>query len=309
MSKSEINITQENNTAGISFALGAFILWGLMPIFFKELSHVEASEFLGHRMVWSFVFLIFLLFFRRTFPMLIQEIMQAFGNIKLILMLLFSAALISSNWLVFIWAIANDNVVQTSLGYFINPLMSVTLGMLVLGEKLSKIKLYSVGLATVGVLYLIIKGGEFPWIALYLATSFALYGLVRKKVLIGAIMGLWIEMLVLLPAAFGYLVFLELSTPPEIASHSNYTLFMLVISGAITTIPLVLFASAARRLPLSTIGLLQYVAPSMSLLLAVFLWNEPFTMTHVIAFGCIWGALAIYSMDSFLPSREKITNV
>lgn len=301
-------MSQENNAAGISYGLGAFIIWGLMPIFFKELSHVDALEFLGSRMVWSFIFLIFLLFFRRTIPMFIQEVREVFTNKKLLLLLLFSAVLLSSNWLVYIWAIANDDVVQASLGYFINPLMTVILGMLVLGEKLSRTKLLSVGLAAVGVLYMIFEGGELPWIALYLATSFAIYGLIRKKILIGSIMGLWVEMLILLPVAGGYLIYLSLSAPAEIISHDDYTLFMLAISGAVTTIPLVLFTSAARRLPLSTVGILQYIAPTISLLLAVFLWNEPFTMTHMIAFGCIWGALVIYSMDNFLPSRQKATN-
>ncbi|MCK5425547.1 MAG: EamA family transporter RarD [Emcibacter sp.] len=302
------NMSQENNAAGISYGLGAFIIWGLMPIFFKELSHVDALEFLGSRMVWSFIFLIFLLFFRRTIPMFIQEVREVFTNKKLLLLLLFSAVLLSSNWLVYIWAIANDDVVQASLGYFINPLMTVILGMLVLGEKLSSTKLLSVGLAAVGVLYMIFEGGELPWIALYLATSFAIYGLIRKKILIGSIMGLWVEMLILLPVAGGYLIYLNLSAPAEIIGHDGYTLFMLAISGAVTTIPLVLFTSAARRLPLSTVGILQYIAPTISLLLAVFLWNEPFTMTHMIAFGCIWGALLIYSMDNFLPSRQKATN-
>lgn len=298
-------MSQENNTAGIAFALGAFVIWGLMPIFFKALHHVQALEFLGQRMVWSFIFLIFLLFFRRTLSTFIREIRDVFTNKKLLLMLFFSAILISSNWLVYIWAIANDDVVQASLGYFINPLMNVMLGMIVLGEKLSKTKRYSVGLAAIGVLYMIIKGGEFPWIALYLATSFALYGLIRKKAMVGAIMGLWIEMLILLPIAISYLVFVNISAPPEVVGYDNQTLLLLAISGAVTTIPLVLFASAAKRLPLSTIGVLQYIAPSMTLGLAVFLWNEPFTMTHMVAFSCIWLALVIYSSDSFFASRQK----
>lgn len=301
-------MSQENNSPGIAFGLGAFIIWGLIPIFFKALSHVQTLEFLGHRMIWSFIFLVFLLFFRRTVPQLIKEIGQVLKNKKLLLMLLLSALLISSNWLVYIWAIANDQVIQASLGYFINPLMTITLGMAVLGERLSRAKQLSVGLAALGVLYMIIKGGEFPWIAMYLATSFALYALVRKKAQIGSVMGLWVEMLVMLPGAVGYLIYFNLTAQPATIAHDDFTWFMLVISGAVTTIPLVLFTSAAQRLPLSTIGVLQYLAPSITLFLAVFLWNEPFTFTHAVAFGCIWGALVIYSLDSFLPSRQKITN-
>ena len=305
--KNEITMSQENNSAGIAYALGAFIIWGLMPVFFKEVSHVHAMEFLGHRLVWSFLFLIFLLFFRRTLPLLVQEVHKVLTNRKLMLMLLFSALLISSNWLVFIWAIANDNVVETSLGYYINPLMNIALGVIVLGEKMSKIRLLSVALAAIGVLYMIIGGGKFPWIALYLATSFTLYGLVRKKIMVSAIMGLWAEMLILLPVAIGYLVYLNITAVPEAVGHDDYTLLMLVVSGAVTTTPLVLFTSAARRLPLSTLGIIQYIAPSMSLLLAIFLWNEPFTMIHMVSFGCIWAALVIYTMESFLPARLRVS--
>ncbi len=305
MSEIQTDKLAENNTVGIAYALGAFILWGLAPIYFKELSHVPALEFLGFRMVWSFIFLIILLFFRRSLKILIQEIGQTFANKKLLFMLFLSAVLISSNWLVFIWAVANNHVMETSLGYFINPLVNVALGMLVLGERLSRVKLIAVGIATFGVIYLIVAQGIFPWVALYLAGSFALYGLIRKKVVIGAILGLWVEMLVLLPFAVGYLSFLNFSATSGRVSHDDYTLFMLILSGAVTTIPLVFFASAARRLPLSLLGLLQYIAPTMTLLMAVFLWGELFTTAHMVAFSCIWGALAIYSADSFFPVRNR----
>ncbi|PCJ44814.1 MAG: protein RarD [Alphaproteobacteria bacterium] len=305
MSEIQTDSSDDNNSAGIAYALGAFVLWGLAPLFFKELSHVAALEFLGFRMVWSFIFLIILLFFRRSLKILIQEIGQTFADKKLLFMLFLSAVLISSNWLVFIWAVANNHVMETSLGYFINPLVNVALGMLVLGERLSRVKLMAVGIATFGVIYLIAAQGIFPWVALYLAGSFALYGLIRKKVVIGAILGLWVEMLVLLPFAVGYLSFLNFSETSGRVSHDDYTLFMLILSGAVTTIPLVFFASAARRLPLSLLGLLQYIAPTMTLLMAVFLWGELFTTAHMVAFSCIWGALAIYSADSFFPVRNR----
>lgn len=298
-------MSQENNTAGVAFALGAFVIWGLVPIFFKELSQVPALEFLGYRMVWSFIFLIILLFFRRTAGQLFQEIFHCLRDRKLMVMLGTTALLISSNWLVYIWAIAHDQVLQASLGYFINPLMNVGLGLLVLGEKLSRIRRLAIGLAALGVLYMIVMGGGFPWIALYLATSFALYGLIRKKAHVGAIMGLWVEMLLLLPVALGYLVYLGLTAPAGGGGHDDYTLFMLVISGAVTTIPLVFFAAAAKRLPLSTLGVLQYIAPTMTLLFAVFLWHEPFTVTYMIAFGFIWGGLALYTMDRFFLSGKN----
>ena len=196
---------------------------------------------------------------------------------------------------------------QASLGYFINPLMNVALGMLVLGERLTRVKLLAVGLAATGVLFLIIEGGRFPWVALCLGTTFALYGLVRKQTRIGAIMGLWVEMLILLPGALAYMVYLDISVTVPGLDYSDYTQFMLVMSGAVSTIPLVFFTSAALRLPLSTLGLFQYIAPTMTLLLAVFLWHEPFTLTHMITFGCIWGGLVIYSIDSFFPAKAKTT--
>ncbi|NOZ43191.1 MAG: EamA family transporter RarD, partial [Alphaproteobacteria bacterium] len=229
MSDSETNRPQENNAAGVTFALAAFTIWGLIPIFYKQLSQVPALEFLGYRIMWSFVFLIFMLFFRRTFDVLVREIVHSLRDRKLMLLLGVTASLISSNWLVYIWAIAHDHVLEASLGYFINPLMNVALGLLLLGERLSRTKLVAVGLATSGVVYMILAGGEFPWIALYLSTSFALYGLIRKKIRIGAIIGLWIEMLLLLPVALAYLFYLGLSTPPGTAGYDNYIIFMLVI--------------------------------------------------------------------------------
>jgi len=307
MPETAIYKSQESSRAGIAYAFGAFILWGLSPVYFKELSHVDAMEFLVHRMGWSFLFLVFLLFFRRTIKNFGREIYQISTDKKLLLLLFLSAILISSNWLVFIWAVSHDKVMETSLGYFINPLMNVALGMLVLGERLSRVKLIAVFLAFIGVLYMVIEGGEFPWIALYLAASFAIYGLIRKKIHIGALIALWVEMLILLPFAVVYMIYISQTTPEGAVGYDNYTLFMLILSGAVTAVPLVFFTSAAKRLPLSTIGLIQYIAPTLSLLLAVFLWHEPFTRTHLITFVFIWSGLVIYSMDSFSPFHPKIT--
>lgn len=310
MSKSDLTYAEETSTTGVMYGLAAFVLWGLAPIYFKELSHVVPLEFLSHRMVWSFILLIFLLFFRRTLPNLIKDIRLTFSNGKLMLMLLTSALLISTNWLVFIWAVANNHVVETSLGYFINPLMNVAFGIMLLGERLTRTKLAAVGLAAVGVLYMIVQSGTFPWVALILGTSFALYGLIRKKATVGAVLGLWVELLLLLPLVIGYLTYVSLTAGGGFMGaekYDDYTWALLIFGGLITTAPLVFFASAATRLPLSTIGLLQYLAPSMTLLLAVFLWHEPFTFTHMVAFGCIWGALLIYTMDSFFPKKKKAT--
>ncbi|WP_417624005.1 EamA family transporter RarD [Paremcibacter congregatus] len=312
---SKLNSTQtahnnltENNTAGVLCGLAAFVIWGLVPIFFKEISHVPPLEFLAHRMVWSFVLLIFMLFFRRSLPTLIKDVRAIMSNRRLLMMLFASATLISCNWLIYIWAVANNHVVEASLGYFINPLVNVAFGILFLGERLTKTKLMAVGLAAIGVLYMVVNSGIFPWIALVLGVLFALYGLIRKKAHVGSVIGLWIELLLLMPVVIGYMLYVNVTTGGGfmgIDKHDDYTWMMLMLSGVVTTAPLVLFASAAIRIPLSTIGLLQYIAPSMSLLLAIFLWHEPFTSTHLVAFSCIWGALIIYSVDSFILNRKR----
>ena len=299
------NKATDQHASGLIFAFSAFLLWGLAPIYFKEVSHIPALEFLGHRMLWTFVFLIILLCFRRTLSNFFIELRQIFADRKLMILTVITAALISSNWLVYIWAIANDLVLQASLGYYINPLMNIALGMLLLGERLSRGQLMAVLLAAAGVIYLVISSGVFPLVSLYLATSFAIYALLKKKVRIGAIIGLWLEILFMLPLAIGYIVFLNYSDQAVVNDIDNYTLFLLVISGAVSTAPLLLFAMAAKRLPLSTIGLIQYMAPTITFFLAVFLWNESFTTSHMVAFGCIWTALVIYTVDSFFFRVEK----
>lgn len=306
MLNKNINSPQDSHASGVAFAFGAFILWGLVPIFFKALSHVPALEFLGYRMIWSFIFLIILLFFRRPVKLLMPEIFRMISDGKLVLMLFISAILISSNWLVYIWAVTNSRVLETSLGYFINPLMNVALGMFILGERLNRLKLLAVALAAAGVMYMMIIGGKIPWISLYLAASFALYGLVRKKAVVGAILGLWLEILMMLPFAIVYLIYLDMAVRLDGAGHDNYTLFMLMLSGAVTTIPLLLFALAARRLPLSMIGLIQYIAPTIAFFLSVFLWKEPFTTTHMVGFSFIWGGLIIYSGDSYFAKKDVV---
>lgn len=305
MSEKGENTDADQHASGLIFAFSAFLLWGLAPIYFKEVSHIPALEFLSHRMLWTFVFLIILLCFRRTLANFFIEIRQIFGNRKLLLLTVLTATLISSNWLVYIWAIANDMVLQASLGYYINPLMNIALGMLLLGERLRRGQLMAVLLAAAGVLYLVISGESFPWVSMYLATSFAFYALLKKKVLIGAIIGLWLEILFMLPVAISYILFLNFSDQAVVNDIDNYTLFLLVISGAVSTAPLLLFAMAAKRLPLSTIGLIQYMAPTITFFLAVFLWDESFTTAHMVAFGCIWTALVIYSADSYFFRAPK----
>jgi len=290
---------------GYIYGLSAFVIWALVPIFFKEISHVVSLDILANRMIWSFAFLTVMLFFRRSWPNLKHDVKTLLSDHKKMLALFFSAFLVSTNWLIFIWAVANNHVVETSLGYFINPLVSVLLGMVFLSEKLNGSKLVAVGLAVVGVSYMIIMGNTIPWVALSLAFSFGIYGLVRKKVVVGAVLGLWAEMLILSPLALIYLLFYSEGTLGGFGDYDINTETMLILSGIVTTVPLMFFNGAAKRLPMTSLGLLQYIAPTGSLLLAVYLWNEPFTDVRAVGFSFIWSGLLIYTFAGLYRVARK----
>lgn len=276
---------------GLAAALGAFGLWGLGPLYFKLLQTVRADEIIGHRVVWSAIFLFAVLLLRNRASILPHLRVRP----AVLGALLLSGALLAVNWLIFVYAVNTDRVLETSLGYFINPLVSVVLGLLVLRESMSRLQGLAVGIAAAGTLYLALTAREFPWIALSLAFSFGLYGLVRKLTDVGPMVGLFWETLIMTPLALTWLVLLHGSGGLAFGNDSTAIDLLLVATGLVTAIPLVLFAVAARRLPLTTLGLMQYIAPSMSFCLAVFLFREPFTYGHAAAFGAIWTALAVYT--------------
>lgn len=283
---------------GTLYALVAFGIWSGFPAFFKLLADVPSTEVLAHRIIWSLVFVGILLAVRGAW----RTLGTVFSDRRLLLQLCLSSTLVSINWFVFIWAVANDRVLESSLGYFINPLINVLLGVLLLGERLRRLQWAAIALAAAGVLFLIVKLGELPWVALTVAVTFGCYGLVRKQTRVDPFSGLFVETLLLTPLAFGYLLWLNRHGAGQFLHTTLSSDLLLVLAGILTALPLLLFTAAAQRLRLSTLGLLQYTVPSGHFLLAVLAFGEPFTAVHVVTFGCIWSALAIYVLDSYRPS-------
>jgi chloramphenicol-sensitive protein RarD len=286
---------------GMVYATLAFLCWGLFPLYFHALGAVPPLEILAHRMLWSLIFLAAVLGVRRQWAWLGRLARQprvAAGFIA-------SAALLSLNWLIYIWAVNRGHVIDASLGYFITPLFNVVLGFALLRERLRPLQWLAVALAAAGVLWLAWQGGRMPWIALALAASFGGYGLMRKTAALGALEGLSFETLVLFPLAGGYLAWLAWHGQNTfVNAGAGTTRWLLAASGPITAIPLLLFASGARRLPLSLLGLLQYIAPSIQLLLGVVFFHESFGTARAAGFIIIWSALTLYAADGLRASRR-----
>ena len=257
---------------GMLYAATAYALWGIFPLYFKSLQEIPSLEILLHRMVWSLAFVVVVLTWRRHWGWLRGVMRQP----RVLAGFAASAVLLSSNWFIYIWAVNNGNVVEASLGYFINPLFNVLLGSLLLRERLRVVQWIAVALAACGVAWLTWHAGHLPWIALLLAATFAFYGLLRKTASLGALEGLALETLLLFPVAFIYLVVLTSQGHNAFIAASTSTQLLLAAAGPITAIPLLLFAAGARRIPLSLLGLLQYIGPTIQLLLGVWLYHEPF---------------------------------
>ncbi|MBY8964383.1 EamA family transporter RarD [Algiphilus sp.] len=273
-------------------AVGAFGIWGLFPVYWKALAHVPALEVAAHRLFWSFVAVFAFLLIRGQLHNLRQLNQRQWA------LLCLSGGVIASNWGIYVWAVAQERVVEASLGYFISPLMSVALGVVVLGERLDRVRWMAVGLAAAGVLWLTVRAGGLPWIALCLASSFALYGLVRKHLDVDAVTGLAAETcLWAVPAAIAVAT---LSLP---AQHPPVDWWLLAGGGAITALPLALYALAARGMPLASLGLMQYFAPTCQLLLGVLLYQEPFDAARLAGFACIWAALALHLAQGWRSTR------
>lgn len=284
---------------GVLLGLVAYSLWGSFPVFFKALEGAAPLEIVCHRIAWSAAFLLILLTSRRQ----LGQIQHVFRNGRDILTLSVSTLLIACNWLVFIYAVQIGEVLQSSLGYFITPLISVLLGVLFLRERLNRWQGLSVTLALAGVLILTFHHNHFPWIALILASSFGLYGLLRKTARVEAMTGLTVETLLLTPIALCYLIYLGHGGQGTFLVGDLRLSVLLPLSGVVTAIPLLLFVAAARRLQLSTIGFLQYITPTLHFILAVWLYNEGFSQGHLISFLFIWAGLAIYSCDALWKNR------
>lgn len=287
--------------AGALYAALAYGTWGVLPVYWKALAGVPLVEVLAHRVFGTVIFAALLLAgLRRT-----GELREALRSPRERASLLASGALIAVNWGVFIWAVGAGRIVETSLGYYLNPLVNVLLGTLFLRERLRRAQGIAVALAGSGVLVMLVSHGALPWIALALATSFGLYGLLHKLTKVRPIAALALETGALAPAALAYLLFATEPTGGALVTASALPQTLLVLAGPVTALPLLWFASAARRLRLSTLGLFQYLAPTLALLVAVFLYGEPFGRAHAAAFGLIWSALALYSADALHATRSS----
>ncbi|MBY6203697.1 EamA family transporter RarD [Halomonas denitrificans] len=287
------------STLPLLAGLGAYGLWGVVPLYFKLVGEAGADEIIAHRVLWSVVFLALVLAVR--YRGRIRSSVRISGRVAAALAV--SGALVAANWLIFVYAVNTDRVLQTSLGYFINPLVSVVLGTVVLRERMRPVQGIAVALAAIGTIYLAVRVGRPPWLALGLAASFGLYGLVRKVTDVGPMVGLFWETLMMTPVVALWLLFL--ADPAALAFGAGSPAFDLLMAGTglVTVVPLVLFATAARGLPLITVGLMQYIAPSISFCLAVFLFREPFTPDHAVAFALIWTALALYTASAARHAR------
>lgn len=285
---------------GLFYALAAFGFWGLVAIYFKALQHVPSMEVLAHRVFWSIPVTGLLLAIGHGWGRLRVSLRSS----KVIKTLFLSASLVLVNWFVFIYAIQTDRVVEASLGYYINPLVNVLLGTIFLEERLRRTQAAAVALAAAGTLNLVIFQGTLPWIALVLGFSFGFYGLLRKTVAVEPVAGLFVETVLMAPLALGYLIFLGIRTEICFGLVDGPTTAMLAMAGAVTAFPLVWFTHAARRLQLSTLGLIQYLAPTLQFLLGVFAYGEPFGLAHFITFSCIWGGVGIFAAEAWVFSHS-----
>ena len=285
---------------GVLTALVAYILWGVFPVYFKLVQAVPPTEVLVHRIVWAVPFGALILHVRKQWP----EVRQAFASPSTLFWLALAALFISANWFIYIWAVQQEEVLQASLGYYINPLMYVIVGVLFLKERLRRPQIVSVLLAAIGVSYLTIRGGQFPFVAVSLALLFTLYGVIRKQVAVGAMPGLFIETLLLFPFAMAWLGWLMTTQQAEFASGSVSISLLLVLAGPLTVVPLMMFAVAARRLTLTVIGFMQFIAPTLQFIVGIF-YGEVLTPAHLVCFGCIWAAVAIFSVDAFYQQKKR----
>jgi chloramphenicol-sensitive protein RarD len=285
---------------GFWYALGAYGLWGLFPIYWKWLQDVPALQVIGHRIGWSFVLLMIVIVATKQWTKLRSTLTPRVLGLYSI-----AGLLLSANWLIYVWGVNSGHIVETSLGYFINPLLSVLLGVIFLGERLRPAQWLPVGLAALGVIYLTWTYGSLPWIALSLAFTFGFYGLVKKISPLGSLYGLTLETgLVFLPAV-GYLIFTE-TTGQGAFGHTGLIPDLLMIGGGVvTTIPLLMFASAAKRIPLTMVGIMQYIAPTLQFLLGVLLYKEPFTSTRLVGFSLIWVALVVFWVEGLVAGRVR----
>jgi len=289
---------------GIWYGIGAYVTWGLFPIYWKWLHHVPALQLISHRIVWSFVLLVVFILASRQW-----KVFRAAALEPRVLRIYFVAAiLIGVNWLVYIWAVNAGFIVEVSLGYYTNPLLNVLMGVLFLRERLRSLQWVPLGLAAAGVFYLTWAYGSLPWIALTLAFSFGFYGLVKKTAPLGSLYGLTLETGLLFLPALLYLFYSDVTGRGAFLHASAISDALLMGAGLMTTIPLLMFASAARSIPLSLVGILQYIAPTLQFLLGVLVYGEPFTHVQLVGFGMVWVALVLFAVEGFASRRAQLVS-
>lgn len=286
---------------GILNAIGAYTLWGILPVFWKALQVIPATEIIGHRMFWSAITMLLVLRYKYHW----RWLRAAVKNPVTLLTFSVTACLLAVNWLTYIYAVNSGMIVEASLGYFINPLLTVLLGVIFLKERPRLWQWTAIMVAAMGILYLTINYGVFPWIGLTLATTFGLYGLLRKTATLSAIEGLWLETAILFFPALAYLIYLEFLGVSAFGHIEATMSLLLILTGAATVLPLFLFVAAARKISMTNLGLLHYIAPTLQFLLGVFVYGEDFSPMRLIGFGFIWIALLIYSIDGIVAGRRK----
>ena len=294
---------------GIFYAIGAYLMWGMIPLYWKQIDTVSSIEILVSRVIWSFLLTAFFILIIGQRKALLADIRYLWANQKQFWSLFVASIIISINWGVYIWAVNNDQLIQASLGYYINPLISVVFGLIFFQEKLSMATIVSVSIAGFAVCVMAFSGGTFPWISLTLAISFAFYGVLKKKIQLDATRGLAIETLYIVPLAMGVYLYLMNSTEVAFMHVDWKTNLFLIGSGVVTALPLILFAKGAQKIPLYLMGFIQFLSPTISLILGVVVFKEPFTAIESFTFGCIWLSVLIFSLSKFVEARKRYVRV
>ena len=282
---------------GVFYGLSAYLIWGVLPIYWRQIQHVDAMEILASRFIWSAVFVFLLMLFTGKLGVFLEETKAIFSTWKTSICMILAAITISFNWGIFIWAVEVGRIVETSMGYYINPLVSVLFGMVFLREKLDRLQTIAVVCAAVGIAVMIIKNGSLPWVSVSLAATFALYGLLKKLIKAQALTSIMLETLLISPLMLYYMYYLSQNGGNVYQSCDHRTLFFLVGAGIATATPLLFFTGCAKLLPLYMVGCMQYLAPSITLLIGIFMYGEAFTLTHAVSFGCIWVGLVFFTIS------------
>lgn len=286
--------------SGVLWAIGSYLIWGIMPVYWKSLEHVASAEILTSRIVWAFILTLAVVLLMKNGQHLKEDIKTLWGSQKDFWALFAASALVSTNWFVYIWAVNHNYIVQTSLGYYINPLISVLLGIFFLKEKLSRAQQVAFLLAATGVIILTVSYGKFPWLAFTLAVTFAVYGLIKKQIKLDALRGLTIETLFIAPFAVIYYIWLFTKGNAVFLSSDIKTDILLILTGAATALPLIMYAKGVQRIPLYMAGFLQYIAPTMMLFLGVIIYKETFGKIDLLSFAFIWSALLLFTISKLI---------